>query len=98
MVDGGVGGEVAAGGVDVVGEEVGEVGGGGGGQADEGDVFAGVDGQVQAGQDGAPVVGEGHVVEVHERPGLGPFCGGAVVELATVGEPHGCPFFRWVRR
>ncbi len=67
----GVGGQAAVGGCGLAGEEAGQGGGGGGGQADEGDVFAGVQGQVQVVQESGTGLGEGHVVEFHEGWGGG---------------------------
>ena len=47
--------------------------GGGGGEADQGDVLAGVDGEVEVVQEGVVVVGQGHVVELEQGWGG---CGG----------------------
>lgn len=60
---------------------------GGVGQADQGQVFVGAQGQVQVVQ----VWGQGEVDQFHQ--GWGGGWGGVGVEGGAVGQPHGVPFW-----
>lgn len=71
-------------GAEVAGQEAGE--GGGVGQADQGQVFSGVQCQVQVVQ----VWGQGEVDQFHQG-----WVGGWGVEGVSVGQPHGVPFWWW---
>ena len=71
---GGGGGDVTVSGVDLAGQEVGQGRGGGGGQPDQGHVFAGAHGQVEVVEQTGVGVGEADLVEFHEGPAG---CGGA---------------------
>ena len=88
----GTGGQVSVGGCALTGEQAGQSGGGGRGQADQGDVFAGVDGQVQVVYQVGARLGQGHVVQLHQGWGGRSGVVGGAAESASVGEPHGCPF------